>query len=459
MNAFDLAPKTDLATQAAADAAAEAAKKEPVEQIPEADIPEMVKNIGDSLFGPPMEKTKTPEETAAEEKAKKEADDKAAAEAKEKADKAAAETKPQKPAKPAKSAAPTADEIADKVADRMKTEPVQKPAPAVDDLPPEDKHNREVLAELAVMNPEEYGKHVEQFDRFVKLEASYKARWTKAHPDAEFDPEAEDHKEFYEKNQPTFVAEDFSKAEARVEGRKVAQETIEQADRKRTWEAAVKHVNERLAAVPGEVRTDLIAQVDPELAKIKDLDEEDPLASAAIRPLLPALTAKFAELEKGFEPNLGYKFNGQPIQLELVKEIGGYEHVLSQADAKLQVLPDGRKFATIEDFNQMTPKQRESHWTVWMEPKIIKAWLVADASDKAKADLTRLRGFAGKTKAAPASEATPKEEPAPVTKPATAKPDKRFPNTSGGADGVAAPAGASIVTPSEAKSITQSLFG
>jgi hypothetical protein len=447
------------------------ATAEPKEdQLTEKEINELASKASEVLFGAP---TKTDEEKAKEKadaeaaakaaeetKAaadKKAADDKAAAD-KVEADKKAAEAAAAAPAKPAKT--PTADEIADRVADRMK--PAKAEATKEPELSADDQRNRDVLAFMAQEQPE-FGRLLKRFDAFIPAEKNYRERWEKANPGESYDPTNEAHADFYKANDPIQTEADqaaFDRAQNRLEARQEAEKVLSHGEAKRMHAEAVKAVTAKLANHQDDVTKELLKETDGELAKIepKKLREEDPLADAAIRPYVPALAAMTAELTKAFTPGLNYQFSdNNPLHVTLMQTIYGYENELLALPEKDR-LSNGRVLAPIEEFNKMTPEQKSKHWTIWMEPNAVRALLVRDFSAKAREDLTLYRSKAGKPAADPAGNGTPKPKEEKTKEPPKDKGKKEFPNTSGGAsDGTRGGADA-IINPSDAKKITESLF-
>lgn len=426
------------------------------------EIQALAKTTADSLFGAPTPKPK--KETDAE-KAKKEEDEKAAAEAKKKQeDEAAAKRKTEEPAKSApkpkaaKASAPTADEIAEKVADRLK--PAEKAADSGPKLSEEDQRNRDIFQEMALAKPEEYGQHVQKFDKFVTAEAAYKAKWAKENPGAEFDADDEAHKQFYGQNEPTYFPEDYDDARITLRARKIAEQTVNDRDQRRAFDEAKKVATEKLATVEQSVITDLAREVDPELVKLKDLPEEDPLADFALRPHIGKLAAMSAELIKAFTPGLNYRFtDANPLQVEIIAKTYEYEGELLALPLEQQIAADGRKLAAIEDYNKMSPEQRRKHWSIWLEPNAVRALLIRDAGNEARANLTKLRERIEKKRNGTAQPATPKPAEPQAAKPAPAAAKTEFPNTGGGAESVAATPDNGVVDAGLAKKITTELFG
>lgn len=432
-------------------------------ELSEKDVQELKTATALVLFG----------ETEKDEDGKKAAAAKAAEEAKAKTDKEAADKKAkedtaaaaagktaesQEAGKGAKM--PTAAEIADGVAERMKPPAVKAPGPV--ELSEEDQLNRNVLEFMAKEQPD-FGRLLKRFDAFIPAEKSYREKWEKENPGETYDPSATDHEEFYKANDPIQTEQDqeaFDRAQNRFEARQEADKTYSEREDKRLYNEAVKEVTGKLKTHDVDITKEMLAAVDPELAKIdlKKLKEKDPFAAIAMRPYAGSLIAMTAELEKAFTPNLNYQITaGNPLHDAIVHSIFEYEKELLALPAEEQ-LNDGRRLAPIEQYNKMSKADRDRHWTIWMEPKAVKALLVRDFSNKVREDLNVLRTAAGKPVIGSAASEPPKKvEPKPKDKPVDTK-KKDFPNLSGGAGDGTSGVGAPVAASSDAKLITTALW-
>lgn len=457
--AEDKKPQTDTETQS---------------QLTDQEIEELASKASNVLFGPPTEKARAgskekdaaADKAAAEAKAKEEAARKAADEkAKAEAD-LAKKAQSQKGGEPQAQQArpgPTADEIAERVAQRMAPKATEsKP----DELSPDDKASREVLEFMARENPE-YGRLLKQFDAFIPAEKSYRETWQKANPSKTYDPADTEHEDFYSANDPIQTEEDqeaFDRASNRLEARKTAETIVSEKEQERARQEAVRTVTGKLKSHDAEITSELIRAVDPELGKIdlkkRKLRDEDPLAEAAVRPYLPALAAMTAELVKAFTPGLNYQFrDDNPLHTEIVRSIYGYENELLKLPSEQQLADDGRRLAAIEDYNKMSPAEKAKHWTIWMEPNAVRALLVRDFAAKAREDLTLYRSKSGKPEKGSAESGARKQPDPKPKEEASSNATKQFPNTGGGAEGGATFSGGDNFNGDDAKTITKSLFG
>lgn len=423
--------------------------------------------INDSLFGPspkteekkdsgsgtdkPKEKT-SPDEEAAKKKAEEE---KAAADAAAKK-KTEDEAKKPTPAPPA----PTADEIADRVAEKMT--PKKEEAPKID-LSDEDKKNREIIAFMEQEDPSNAGL-VKKFDAFVTSEKAYRDTWEKANPGQKFDPEDSSHEEFYSANDPIWGKEDDFD-EAKIELKLIKKHESREAKKaqEQTYAEAVKSAKEKLQNHRTEIVSDLLKETDPELAKIDvaKLADTDPAADIVIQRHVPTLEAMTAELVKAFTPGLNYLIDASksPLHEAIVRATFEYENEQLALPADKRVIQDGRTLIPFEDFSKLSEAQKRKHWTMFMEPNAVRKLLTRDFAERIRTDLARIRPKGQKTEKPSADNSSPNTEEKTGEEKANTSGKKSFPNTGGGAEGVAGSGTTSDSVEALAKKINLELFG
>lgn len=417
------------------------------------------KDISERLFGIPTPKPEKPKPEEKPTPDEKPADEKK----KQPEEKPAEETPPAepKPAPKPRAKPPTSDEIAERVAERLKPAAQEKSADVkAPELSEDDQRERNIFGAMEKSKPDDYNGLVTKFDRFVKLEKDYRAAWEKANPGKAFDPEDEAHAEFYDTNEPTYKETDYHRAAIRVEADAIVNERMASDKEERTRAEALKQTTEKLKGLEQELTTEVLTGIDPELAKLgmDKLKTADPLANLTLRGYMPALNSMCAELTKWFTPGLNARADqNNPVHGELLRAIYSYENEIMQMPEEKRA-NGGRAFAPIEDFNKMTPAQRSQHWTIWMEPTSIRSLLVRDFTAQVKSDLASVGWKSKKAATVPADKPAPKPDEKKPEPDESAKAKSEFPNTAGGADGVA-PEGAGAISDSNfAKTISKVLF-
>lgn len=324
----------------------------------------------------PEEKAAAPEEKPAE---TKHADDPKKTEEKTKA-------KPEEPVNPIfgkkKSKKAEAAELKDAVVeanreliDTIKQSQQKAPEPAQPkaqepQLSKGDARLLEQLKKLEEIEPS-YKDVSQKFLDFKAKEAAYEAEWLKAHPDEDFDPDAQEHQKFYERNEPSIDEDDLELAKEAIiteRAEKKAREKVEREMEPLKAEQRHKEVVEKLTPKLNKtfekVAREAAAQINPELGELKELSkvaEKDPLAAEILSGVanhwLPVIqAAEFAYAGAKFDPESP---DGQRLGA-----------VVTEIEQGLLSLPkedrsrSGKQFATLADYHKMTKAEQAKHWFV-----------------------------------------------------------------------------------------------
>ena len=308
-----------------------------------------------------------------------------------------AEEKPaRKPRKPRVEPEEEDDDVADriergfeKVAKKLEKQAPKEEKAEPSGLSKKDADKLRVFEEMAKEKSDEYGDLPAQFKAFVAKEAKYKAAWEKKNPGETFDPSSDDHEEFYEQNEPQFEQDDYVDARAELKAseaferkQKAMEEKMSERERKAQFEKAAKEavsdVGDALAtALKGE-KTDL-----------KSLASEDPVQAKYIRDAQGDLESLVEELFKVFTPDKNSKKFDQDNKIHgvLYNQLQSYEDGLLQMEPQ-ETMMGNKRFTTIERFAKMSPEQQARHWSVFLEPKLVKDYLVQDFSAMVKAKIS-----------------------------------------------------------------------
>lgn len=228
----------------------------------------------------------------------------------------------------------------------------------------------EQLKKLEEINPN-YKDVSSKYVDFKRKESEYEKKWQEAHPDEDFDPDAEEHAKFYERNEPEIDEDDLEVAkEAMIEERvtKKAQEKaakeLEPIKAQKQHEAVMAELKPKLEKTFMDVARDTAAQINPEFAKLTDLTkvaEADPLAAEILGGVanhwLPVIQVA-AQAYNGAE------FNPESPEGQ---RLGA---VVTEIETGLLSLPqderirDGKNFATLAEFSKMDKAKRSRHWIV-----------------------------------------------------------------------------------------------
>jgi len=301
--------------------------------------------------------------------------------------------KAKKSAKPQTSrlAEPITDDVLERAAEAGARRAVEeiKPQPSTEDektldLTDEDRDTLGVLREMERLNPQSYQGITEKTARFWKQEQAYAQQWQSANPGKVFNPEDDEHRDWYEKHEPAYRERDFKTAEREI----IIREAEERAVRKAAPKIQqMEQENALRAAAPLAARAAAVAtiefvdQASPELAKHMEVDgkkiitpdvltrmeEEDPAALDVLNEYGEKVKVAVMELDKMVR--LGDKYPPNP---QLTVRLAGpdgpgevfYPHAellqhASNLEAQIKKLPpeetarDGKTFVTTEEYNRM----------------------------------------------------------------------------------------------------------
>lgn len=252
--------------------------------------------------------------------------------------------------------------------------PASEPAPKAEvTLSKPDAKLHEQLKKLEEINPS-YKDVSSKFIEFKKKEAAYEAEWQAKNPDDEFDPDAQEHQKFYQKNEPHIDEDDLEAAREALSDERVAQRVREATEKElspikesKRHQEIVERLAPKLNKTFEKVARDAASQISPELGSIKDLSkvaEADPLAAQILGGVanhwLPVIqTAEFAYSGAKFDPN-----SEEGVRLGEVVQAIESDYSSIPKDERIK---DGKRFATLADYSKMTAAERARHWHVGAE--------------------------------------------------------------------------------------------
>ena len=372
-----VAPEKDEKPPVNPDATAKPAEGE----VPDAELAGLAENVKATLFG---EKKRPVPEKKAEPEKKPEAAAKPTEEAVATADAGKtpdAKPTPAKPAKKPKTAREETDETIGKTA-RATAEAVarelRQPADADEpvevpegELSPEDQSDLNGFKKLEQLNPQRKG-IAERFVQFVEAREEYEANWLKENPGKEFDPDADEHNDFFKKyaefDSPHTAAElEDAKIELKLDKR--FEERLKPMEEQRRVEQVKRQVQPMIAReVVSRVKS-LADKVSPELSKqlvddkgnfrftdetMKKLSEDFPVEYAALEELVTgkkdhsgkiipqtSLIELLSVLEQmPYSQHTGFRLNPQdPVHGRVIDYMRDYEQHMETAPADVKI-PD-----------------------------------------------------------------------------------------------------------------------
>lgn len=242
------------------------------------------------------------------------------------------------------------------------------------ELPKEFERDVQVFDEMAKLNPKEYGDIRKKLAKYAKAEDDYRTKWEDDHQGEEFDPDSDEHNEFYERIKPEFDQRDFDQAkesliEQRVAARaeeRVRQEMQREFEQRERAGQVRPEIEREMVGLMGQMLTEADpdnAELAKDWASIQSLDEKNPLLADVmvqvhndVRPVLEATVRLFRGIDKADDQN--------PVHQRVFGLITEAEQQVGRLPLKDRYDDEGRLFATQEAYQKMSQTERQRHWYV-----------------------------------------------------------------------------------------------
>lgn len=297
-----------------------------------------------------------------------------------------------KPAKPV-AATPVAKEIdydrlastsaaaaAIAVVEAMEKNKKEAPAAVEADLSFLDNEERSklpALEQLEKMYPEKYKGLSKKFTDSIKSAADYEAEWVKANPSKEFDPEAEEHNDFYNRNEVKWDDDDYTDARVELRSKKIGEEAtkpltekiskIEADERRRQIEPTATNAARNTAktmfdALGGEYVNVVANNGAIDASVIKKLSEDSPEIANAVFTSARDLEMLSAENIRLDSAVISYDQNNQ-LHSRLATYATNQEQAMMSLPEQDRLNKDGKSFMPSAQYVKLTQAQRSKHWT------------------------------------------------------------------------------------------------
>ncbi len=262
----------------------------------------------------------------------------------------------------------------------------QKDEPEVessdDGMTDDDRSDYEVYKRLAEDNPR-YKNAAKDFADGVKKARAYEAKWRENNPDKEFDPEDDEHNDFYERIEPDVTERDFRRAEVAIEADRIAEkrirerlEPVEKRQREREAAETVSSLRPQIEQSAGDILTSMLETISPDegeklrknpesvLEIVKELEESDPIAFDIMKNSTGECVEVVSEVVKLWRSNGAVPFNqSNPIHEHIRKFSAHAEGEIKKLPTH-QRLHQGKRFATWAEAEKMDAATRAKHWVL-----------------------------------------------------------------------------------------------
>ena len=319
-------------------------------------------------------------------KNKKKAETKADEPPKPKAEEKPTEKKTDEPPKPtrrraseaeiteraAAAAAEAATKAVSKLAPRSEAPPPPKTPDPKDGLTPAERRQFEVYQELESWKPDQYKGVTSKYLKSLTETQDYVKTWSKENPGTKFNPNDEQHNEFFERVEPPVDEDDWDDAKANLRARAIS-------------EQAVKPLNEKLHQMEQDRAKAMLEpfveqktlegvkmflnEFDPELAAeivkpdgLKALTEKDPITVGILNHAATTVGSLAAEIVRLHDPNAGIQFDPRnPAHKEIADFILSQEDRISKLPANDR-MRDGKRFIGRLAYRNLPPDDKPAYW-------------------------------------------------------------------------------------------------
>jgi hypothetical protein len=395
----------------------------------------------------------------------------------------------------------SADATARAVARALKPAEPQTTEPKRDDfqLEPDDQHDLQAIRYLEQGNPKKYAGLTDRYLAYVKAHYAYVDGWKEKNPDKEFDPQEEEHQQWYAANMPEIDERMLEQAhtdmavEAKVQERLAP---IEQERAQAKKERALEEAGPRIIDQMDRKIYSMVEQADPELAKllkgengvllVRDaealgkVDEANPIAKEILVDVVQnQLEPLLFELEKTTVPEYGYQLDPKKNAAHeaIAKFVAQKERDLAAMPAAQRIL-NGKRWMSLSEYAEAKNDIQEdkalsqSQKRAQVEALDRRVWTItADQVEdlmcdfyakKAKSLIAKQEALAQRRfKVAPSNGAKPAAQPAaqPAARPAAAGGKPRSPSLGGQADVVSNTPGGGAGSKTFGQEATDTMFG
>lgn len=374
-----------------------------------------------------------------------------------------------KPDKKPKAEKPKEEDMADKIGNRIAAEnekliariqpqspPRQQERVPVDktDKELEDAHLRTVFSTMAEMNPSN-ADLPKQFDAFLKSESAYQSEWQKENPGKDYDPTAEEHADWYEKNQPDYDARQFNRAEAHIEARAIVNQEKQRDQTKHAIESATQLSETSIEASGEALEEDVKQHLNGIIGENKVMETDGPI-SDKFHEINSALANKITTASVLMTPGTGIPFDpANPVHAAIQKDAIEFDsdiaaltpaeqrNLISTALGKKSRLL-GKTFVPASKFRDLTAEERAKSWNIMAEPALVAKLMTVKAKESMTGWLDTLFNQVGRKHSGdsePKTVSNPDSDSPVTPTPPTTKPSP--PSLGTGASSVTPQSGAS----------------
>ena len=269
----------------------------------------------------------------------------------------------------------------------------RKRVDAFDDLPAEYAAKKELYRHLVALKPGKYTADGIAGDvkRFKEAEAKYRKEWETEHEGETYNPSAEEHTTFYDRNEPSVDTDDLEAAKASVIRSQVKSdldkeysEKFRKVEQREKTGEVLQQAEGVWATMLGDVVTELTGLEKPDTSPqaLNKLADEDPLVAGAMMAVLPGYR-KRVHLAYGILNGVIDYDDTNREHVEIANKVGEIERELdSKPPAETVFRRNGKvvRYINTEGYGRLTPAQKADYWT--LDPQYVGRYLASEAKEK-----------------------------------------------------------------------------
>lgn len=251
-------------------------------------------------------------------------------------------------------------------------------------LSKDERYDLSVYKHLEEKDPKRYAGSAKKYVDGLRATADYQKQWESNNPGQKFNPEDSEHDDFFSKIEPEVSDTDFSNAEEELKDLEIERRVekkleqklkpISEAQQKVAREAKVKSLAGDVENEAGSVLLGVMSELSPELSKsiekdgaeavAKKMQESDPLAYDIMSQAQAAAVPVVREIVNLWRSDGLVQFDQRnPDHAFIQKFALSKEKAIKSLPVEDQEF-DGKKFATWQEYDSMTPAQRSRHWVL-----------------------------------------------------------------------------------------------
>lgn len=245
-----------------------------------------------------------------------------------------------------------------------------------DDIPDDEREVIPILQKMEKLYPEKYKGVTKRYAENLKATMEYQAKWEKENPDKTFDPDEDEHNDFFEKHKVDWGDADEKLARKTIIKEELAEELrkensekwdkLEQREKAREMEPMAYREAKRVGRKAFEVVGDEFKAIvggdgTVDKAAVSKIFEKDPLAADIVFKEIQRIENICAESYRLHNGIVNFDANN-PDHKFLAKYAADQEREIMALPKAEQTNAEGLKFAKASEFNQMTESQQSRHY-------------------------------------------------------------------------------------------------